>query len=314
MAKVYHNGAWEDCVPRVLGYGTDTFTSLPAMIYHNLNTPLDYQIYGNTGGVGDRTVNRFDYRDYVAGCYISSSGVETEGVQDPAYEATWLNHSNYISISPDESYTISAHHQNMNTQQTVAIAWYDENKIFILRDSTLIPRKNAGSYSFIATAPQNAKFAIFNFFTDNVQKVMFVPSTTPPEAFVPFGYEVDMSVSDGTNTTTTPIYIGDDPLDEDEYVDYQAQKVYRMINGTLTPTDPPVPLPALPTFSGNTVIDCNGIPKPSSVVATYTGWHEQSELIRRNGDWTTPNVQQLSALQSPPLSFTPIEKMRIQKR
>ena len=38
-----------------------------------------------------------------------------------------------------------------------------------------------------------------------------------------YGYEVDMSVSDGT----TPIYIGTDPLYENEYVDYQAGKVYK---------------------------------------------------------------------------------------
>lgn len=42
-----------------------------------------------------------------------------------------------------------------------------------------------------------------------------------------YGYEVDMSVSDGTTSTTTPIYIGDDPLEEDEYVDFGEQKVYR---------------------------------------------------------------------------------------
>jgi len=73
-----------------------------------------------------------------------------------------------------------------------------------------------------------------------------------------YGYEVDMSVSDGTTSTTTPIYIGADPLGEDEYVDYQTQKVYRMIDGTLTPTDPPVALPALPTVEGTTIVDYAG--------------------------------------------------------
>lgn len=60
------------------------------------------------------------------------------------------------------------------------------------------------------------------------------------------------------SNTTTPIYIGDEPLDKDEYIDYQAGKIYRMINGVLTPTDPPVPLPALPTCDGTTVIDYAG--------------------------------------------------------
>ena len=174
--------------------------TLPATLNANGDDMRQYQVYGATGGVGDKTVNYFDYRNYVYGYYISSSGVETEGMKEPWYEATWLSHSDYISISPDESYTMEAHHQYMNGPQTVAIAWYDESKIFISRDSTQIPMKNAGSYSFTATAPQNAKFAIFNFFTDNVQTVMFTPGTTPPETFVPFGYKLPMIVFGGYQT------------------------------------------------------------------------------------------------------------------
>ena len=247
--------------------------TLPATINANGDDMRQYQVWGNVGGVGDKTANYFDYSNYVYGYYISSSGAETEAVRDPTYESTWLNHSDYISVLPDESYTISAHHQNMNTSQVVAIAWYGENKTFILRSSTTISIKNAGSYSFTAAAPQNAEFAIFNFFTDDVQGVMFVPGATPPETFAPFGYEVDMSTSDGTNTTITPIYIGDTALQKDEYVDYQAQKVYRMIDGTLTPTNPPVPLPALPTCEGMTIVDYAGQSQavPEKVYFEYQG-------------------------------------------
>lgn len=167
--------------------------TLPATLNANGADMRQYRIYGNTGGVGDKTVNYFDYRDYVAEHYISSSGVDTPSSQDPYHISVRLNHSDYISISPGESYTISAHHKNMSIATVVAIAWYDENKIFISQSSTTIPKKGEGTYSFTAAAPQNAKFAIFNFFTDNVQKVMFTPGTTPPETFAPFGYEVDIS-------------------------------------------------------------------------------------------------------------------------
>jgi hypothetical protein len=72
------------------------------------------------------------------------------------------------------------------------------------------------------------------------------------------------------SNTTTPIYIGDEPLGKDEYVDYQAGKVYRMINGTLTPTDPPVTLPALPTAEGETVVDYAGSgTSPEKVLLKY---------------------------------------------
>ena len=337
--------------------------TLPATFNADGDDMRQYQVFGNTGGVGDATVNLFDYREYVYSYYISSSGVEVLSTPSPGYESIRLSHSGYISVSPDESYTMKVHHQSMNALQTVAIAWYDENKTFILRDSTQIPQKKAGSYNFTATAPQNAKFAIFNFFTDDVQGIMFIHGTTPPETFIPYGYEVDMGVksanlfdknatTDGyeiasgeiqvnerwcvsdfipvesstlyksknsggsvlsyndkssqptqlggsINTigvttlpttkfikincqisqkavcmvsksedlpaeyqpyfnTTTPIYIGDEPLEKDEYVDYAEQKVYRMNGGVLTPTDPPVALPALPTCEGTTIVDYAG--------------------------------------------------------
>lgn len=83
-------------------------------------------------------------------------------------------------------------------------------------------------------------------------------------------YKLDMSVSDGTTSTTTPIYIGDEPLDKDEYVDYATQKVYHMMDGTLTPTDPPVALPALPTCDGETVVSYAGESvAPEKVVFEY---------------------------------------------
>ena len=84
------------------------------------------------------------------------------------------------------------------------------------------------------------------------------------------GYVVPMSVSDGTTSTTTPIYIGNDPLGEDEYVDYGSGKIYRMSGGVLTPTDPPVPLPELPTVDGVTITDYAGqSAAPSKFYAKY---------------------------------------------
>lgn len=89
---------------------------------------------------------------------------------------------------------------------------------------------------------------------------MLLNGSVRPREFIPYF------------NTTTPIYIGSDPLDKDEYVDYQSQKVYRMINGILTPTDPPVPLPALPTVDGTTIVDYAGSgAAPEKVYFEYKG-------------------------------------------
>ena len=53
------------------------------------------------------------------------------------------------------------------------------------------------------------------------------------------------------NSTTTNVPIGDTPLMEDEYVSYAEQKIYRYVEGTLTPVDPPSTLPQITTANGD---------------------------------------------------------------
>lgn len=92
----------------------------------------------------------------------------------------------------------------------------------------------------------------------NAVKCLFIIANTDTDAGITPTQVIAAGIWASVDATTNPIYIGDDPLDKDEYIDYQAGKIYRMINGTLTPTDPPVPLPALPTCEGTTIVDYAG--------------------------------------------------------
>ena len=98
-----------------------------------------------------------------------------------------------------------------------------------------------------------------NYQADNViVRPCMVNGNTIPTKYQPY------------SNTTTPIYIGDDPLEKDEYVDSQEEKIYRLVAGVLTPTDPPVPLPALPTCDGTTIVDYAGESVvPEKVVLEY---------------------------------------------
>lgn len=247
--------------------------TLPATFNANGSDLRQYQVCGNTGGVGDKTLNLFDLSTCVFGKYIDSNGNEQTSYSTTSWDK--INHSNYIAVVASANYCFS--HKGVHaisSLRTVAISWYDSSKNFLIRNGKDLS-VNTLEYYISAQAPQNAAFAIVNFVgysSDTFEQDYFAPGTTPPASFVPFGYEVDMSVSDDTSTTTTPIYIGDDPLGKDEYVDYQAGKVYRMIDGILTPTDPPVPLPALPTCEGTTVIDYAGESvAPEKVYLEYQG-------------------------------------------
>lgn len=236
--------------------------TLPATLNANGDDMRQYQIYGATGGVGDKTVNVFDAE-------ISVGSIDnTNGTDDNTTRARLR--SGFLSTALSAgTYTINA-----SGIDDVVVYKYDAEKNFIGVET--FPR-------YWETLPRvitlsSATFVRFVFrhsdnrrcYTSDISNIMLTPGTTPPETFVPFGYEMDVSTSDGTNTATAPIYIGDEPLDKDEYADYQSQKVYRMINGVLTPTDPPVALPALPTAEGATIIDYAGqSAAPEKVVFEY---------------------------------------------
>lgn len=362
---------------------------------------LDYKIYGASGGVGDRTENLFDKdahdtaNGYVAGHYINSSGAT---VKDDKWDVT-----EYIPCIQQNVYCFSN-----CVGAAASICWYDSNKNYISGNPI---QSLSGFKTLVMTAPINASYIRTcvlltrsgggsQVYERNVEVFMVNIGSTAPASYVPYGYEVDMSVSTanlldcesgwqarlgggtvtgdnatGTLTisaqywfqkiikvkpntmytlhgisnshtvtvgygvvgaqndapdltdlifwvyssnvsrsfntgarneiaillncgtsavgettyvelqleeddsfsgfvpysiTTTPIYIGADPLEADEYVDYGEGKIYRMSGGTPTPTDPPVPLPALPTFSNtDTIINYEDIPAPSSVEIKY---------------------------------------------
>lgn len=105
------------------------------------------------------------------------------------------------------------------------------------------------------------------------------------ESGEPTGYKLQLTVESGEESTTTPIYIGGTKLGEEEHVDYGEQKIYRNIGGVLTPTDPPVPLPELSTYSGENTLSCSERLGDESQI-TYVGPVEETitKIMRTEDD------------------------------
>jgi hypothetical protein len=82
-----------------------------------------------------------------------------------------------------------------------------------------------------------------------------------------------------------PIYIGDTPLAEDEYIDSGTGKIYRMVGGVLTPVDPPMPFPALPTSAGSTTINWRGEGLAPSEFDSIQEWVDIATYTYTNGEW-----------------------------
>ena len=72
--------------------------------------------------------------------------------------------------------------------------------------------------------------------------------------YEPYGYKLPLT-SAGQDVD---IYLGDDTLSTEEYVDSGTGKIYRMVSGVLTPVDPPIPFPQIPTAAGSTTISWAG--------------------------------------------------------
>lgn len=64
---------------------------------------------------------------------------------------------------------------------------------------------------------------------------------------------------------TVRVPLGDSQLMAGEYVSYAEQKIYKMIDGVLTPTNPPSSLPLIPLLSGTNMLRIDTDVQPVSV-------------------------------------------------
>lgn len=233
------------------GYGELTGTP-PLTFTANGENLLDYRIYGANGGVGEQTENLINPVEYTNQRYVDSNG-------NLGVSSVWVVY--YVPVIAGEIYTCSG----MSTELSVAYIGYCDAKKNII--GTVGER--IGTSSQTVTAPANAEYLAISVRYRSAKTPMCVLGSTVPAQYIPFGYQINAEVGDGVTTTDIPIYIGDTPLAQGEYVDYRAQKVYKYVGGVLTPTDPPVALPALPTIDGATIVDFDNTPKPSELYVKY---------------------------------------------
>lgn len=214
---------------------------VPPLTFKTNGSPLiDYTIYGNTGGVGDRTKNLFDKSSVSRGKYIDANGNEQTSTHENPSGV--LNHTDFIKISADESYCISAENASMNT---CAFCWYDSNKNLLSRD-TFRPTVEA-DYVQSHTSPSTAEYLIVNFITANMDTVQIEHGSAATD-FEPYGCKIPIICGD----TTTPIYLST-PLNAGD---------------TLSKSDTGV---EIPTVSGNNTLAVGTQVQPAKAQIKYRG-------------------------------------------
>lgn len=205
------------------------------------STLKNYRIYGQTvdgESVGDRTGNLFDVSTIVENKYINSSGIETAATAQ--YQENMLNHTDFINVSNGIAYSLRCvMPYTIRLDNTIDFCWFDDNKSFISRNTTLISAK-VSDYSFSARSPLNASYLIINFIGYVDETTYMLNEGSTPLPYEPYGYKVPMTVSNGTDTLTTPIYLPEQIRmvgDEAEYIDYGEQKQHRVRENYLQSSD-----------------------------------------------------------------------------
>lgn len=201
----------------------DTYEgTLPATLNANGANMFQYQIYGNTGGVGD----------------VTESG-EPNGYKIPLKNNNFYEHwSTNVLVGYWESAAMNRVVYGTGTYVSVKVS-----------------TNRTGYFKFTFEKPINiARLILDGVYTTNSQTPI---ADNVSEFIVSKQTEQDFGISwrDTTSATamwdfsevkcigdfiTTPIYIGDTALQKDEYIDYAEQKVYRIseelwdANGTTT--------------------------------------------------------------------------------
>ena len=217
-------------------YGKQKF-----LFYANGQPLADYTIYGNDGGVGDRTAQLFDVSTATHGRIIWATGA---AASDDEYLM-----SDYIPVEVGKTYTCST---------TVWFIGYDSNDTYLGTYNEGEWDKNGlkNTTTFVNSATLNAaKIRLLKKATSLSSVMLNSGSTALP--YEPYGkYKIPVICGN----TTTNIYV-DSPLDDGDSIDYATAQV------------------AIPTVDGENTLICDTNVQPSKVSLSYTGWHSDLDKV-----------------------------------
>lgn len=176
-----------------------------AMLTPGTTTPKTYVPFGYAVDMSVKSGNIYNTDETT----WSANGTILDDNGNPTSAGSHYT-TNFTAAKPETTYYLSGTFRSGVSNNR--IYFYDENKSWISRSAQIDTTSVR-----IFTTPANCKFIQIQASNDVRSTVDWNISegTTPPNEYQPY------------SNTTTPIYIGDTPLEKDEYMDYQAGKVYR---------------------------------------------------------------------------------------
>lgn len=221
----------------------------PLTFIGNGTTLKNYRIYGNTVNgdyVGDRTANLFD-GELLPGFWDSTTTITN--TSSTAFRS-------FKILLPAGTYTFSV---------TTEI-----NMVRLIVDGALMQNvgNNITSYTVTSTTDGYIGFSFRIAGTTQTpwdDSPIMLNSGSTAIHYEPYGYRVPVTVTNGTDTQTTNIYLTEQLKivgNEAEYIDFMEQKQH-FADGTSTSVD--VTLPALPTLSGTNTLSVGTEVQPSRI-------------------------------------------------
>lgn len=225
--------------------------TLPLTFRSNGDDLFNYRIYGTEDGAGVQTENLFDVSKIQEGTSLNGGTVERNGT------AITIHTSNQSNNTPD------AKPSTLNDLTNGLLEIGKSYKLYITSTDT----QRQYIYLYGANVAWNNRqileitqerlnsqvrwYAPSSSSTATISDMMICKANETIDHYIPYGYKFPLTVTSGTESKDTDIYIGDSKLLSGDYVDYETGKIVR--NGT--PQDPPLLLPAIETFEGTNTLD-----------------------------------------------------------
>lgn len=257
-------------IRRVSGLPPLTFKAKKAGTLEN------YRIYGNTvsgESVGDRTGNLFDFGEWSKNINANDDNSLAKGIDGITITAN----SNDAFTTPYAYVHEGVYKIYVKPNTNYLLSWVSNNnlfgRVFIFKNGipdgthAVSANNNTTKYLLFGTDADTELITLrFGVGTAGntitYSKIMLNEGSTPLP-YEPYGYRVPVTVSNGADTQTIPIYLTEQIRkvgDEAEYIDYGEQKQHR-----IGADDVDVTLPELPVLPGTNTLTVGTEVQPSSV-------------------------------------------------
>ena len=240
---------------------------VPPLTYQAIEGTLEnYRIYGNTvdgESVGDRTGNLFDKtRNTIPDAILDDGAIYPVGGVG--------GYLIYAPITPLQTYTFCTNGTIRLGLRSAFTIDKPALSVSYVIDNVNTHYNHGTDNEFTRQAPLKANWIVIQIRNESAlayDNMLNLGSTVLP--YEPYGYKVPVTISNGTDTQTIPIYLPEQIRkvgDEEEYIEYGEQKQHR-----IGADDIDVTLPALPTLTGTTVLSVGTAVQPSKVYVKYKG-------------------------------------------